>query len=160
MVRVNFELQSTDIDANEVFFFNPSKALTGTYVHMFKAGSVVTIGGGKTSFDLKQWEAYSSAASAKYVKLRLYKKASGTALTTADLNDVEITFDGNSVTSEGTTTQEWVDSGIHYAPTFQTDMIGVLGEGNVVYLSDNLPAGTYTLKYGDDYDTVGSITVQ
>lgn len=160
MVRVNFELQSTDMDANEVFFFNESKTLTGTYVHMFKAGSVVTIGDGKTSFDLKQWEAYSSAASAKYVKLRLYKKASGTAITTADLNDVEITFDAVNVPGEDIVSQEWVNSGISYAPTLKTDLIGVLGENNVIYLSNNLPAGTYTLKSSDDYAEVCTITVE
>lgn len=158
MVRVNFELQSTDIDANEVFFFDESKTLTGTYVHMFKAGSVVTIGDGKSSFDLKQWESYSSAASAKYVKLRLYKNTSGTAITTADLDDVEITFDAVNVPGEEIISQEWVNSGISYAPTFKTDLIGVLGEDNVVYLSDNLPAGTYTLKTSDGYATVGTMT--
>ena len=56
---------------------------------------------------------------------------------------------------------EWTDTGISYAPTFKTDLIGVMGEGNIIYLSDNLPSGTYTLKYGDEtYDTVGTITVE
>lgn len=54
---------------------------------------------------------------------------------------------------------EWTDTGISYAPTFKTDLVGVLGEDNVIYLSDNLPSGTYTLKYLDDnYDTVGTIS--
>jgi hypothetical protein len=55
----------------------------------------------------------------------------------------------------------WLDTGIPYAPTFKTDLIGVLGEQNVIYLSENLPNGTYTLKYGDSsYDTVGTIIVE
>lgn len=61
--------------------------------------------------------------------------------------------------AEDVTVEEWYDTGISYAPTFKTDLVGVLGEGNVVYLSDNLPSGTYTLKYPDnDYATVGTIT--
>ena len=53
----------------------------------------------------------------------------------------------------------WTDTGITYAPTFKTDLIGVLGENNVIYLSDTLPSGTYTLKYpDDDYAVVGTIS--
>ena len=65
-------------------------------------------------------------------------------------------------TAGTTTATAWTDTGISYAPTFKTDLIGVLGEGNVIYLSDNaLPSGTYTLKYGDEtYDTIGTITVE
>jgi hypothetical protein len=72
--------------------------------------------------------------------------------------DEPITYTEKPETTE--TYYEWVDTGITYTPTFKTDLIGVLGEGNVVYLSDNLPSGTYTLKYGDDtYETIGIITV-
>lgn len=80
-----------------------------------------------------------------------------------DIRDVIITNNEPITYTEqvtpGETISEWYNTGISYAPTFKTDLIGVLGEGNVVYLSDNLPAGTYTLKYGDDYADVGSITV-
>ena len=54
---------------------------------------------------------------------------------------------------------EWTDTGISYAPTFKTDLVGVLGEDNVIYLSDNLPSGTYTLKHADNnYDVIGTFT--
>lgn len=58
--------------------------------------------------------------------------------------------------------QEWVNTGLSYMPIFKTDLIGVLTENNVIYLSDNsLPSGTYTLKYGDEtYATIGTITVE
>lgn len=73
--------------------------------------------------------------------------------------DEEITY--TEIPASAETYYEWADTGIPYAPTLKTDLIGVLGEGNVIYLSDNLPSGTYTLKYGDEtYDTIGTITVE
>lgn len=73
--------------------------------------------------------------------------------------DEPITYTVKPETTE--TYYEWTDTGISYAPAFKTDLIGVLGEGNVIYLSDNaLPSGTYTLKYGEEtYETIGTITV-
>lgn len=72
----------------------------------------------------------------------------------------EITY--TEVPGETISKQEWVDTGISYTPTFKTDLIGVLGEGNVIYLSDNnLPSGTYTLKYSkDDYEAIGTYIVE
>jgi hypothetical protein len=73
--------------------------------------------------------------------------------------DEPITY--TEVPASTETYYEWTDTGISYAPTFKTDLIGVLGENNVVYLSDNLPSGTYTLKYGNEtYDTIGTITIE
>lgn len=87
------------------------------------------------------------------------------AITASDLKDLIVTAN-ESITyteqkTEGGTISEWYDTGISYAPTFKTDLIGVLGEGKVIYLSDNnLPSGTYTLKYPDnDYAVVGTLTV-
>lgn len=105
----------------------------------------------------------SSGVATGALNLRFSAQMSTVAITGADLADLIVTYNEPIVytTTEDTTTTTtaWVSTGIAYAPTFETDMIGVLGEGNVVYLSDNLPAGTYTLKHGDDYATVGTITV-
>lgn len=107
--------------------------------------------------------AVSSGVATGALNLRFSAQMSTEAITGADLADLIVTYNEPIVytTTEDTTTTTtaWVSTGIAYAPTFETDMIGVLGEGNVVYLSDNLPAGTYTLKHGDDYATVGTITV-
>ncbi len=56
---------------------------------------------------------------------------------------------------------EWTNTGLQYTATLYTDLIGVVDENNVIHLStNNLPSGTYTLKYGDEnYDTIGTITV-
>jgi hypothetical protein len=53
-----------------------------------------------------------------------------------------------------------MDSGIPYVPTFKTDLIGVLGDNYVIYLSDSLAHGTYTLKHEDErYGVIGTITI-
>lgn len=56
---------------------------------------------------------------------------------------------------------EWTNTGLQYTATLYTDLIGVVDENNVIRLStNNLPSGTYTLKYGDkNYDAIGTITV-
>ena len=95
--------------------------------------------------------------------LKFSAKISDTAITADSLKGLIVTLDEpityTEQKTEGETVSEWYDTGISYAPTFKTDLIGVLGENNVIYLSDNLPSGTYTLKYPDnDYATVGTIT--
>lgn len=42
------------------------------------------------------------------------------------------------------------------------DLVGFVNENNVIYLTgNNLPAGTYTLKYADgNYDTIGNLVVE
>jgi hypothetical protein len=96
-------------------------------------------------------------------KLKFAVNISTTAITADSLKDWIVTLNEPIIyteqKTEGETVSEWYDTGISYAPTFKTDLIGVLGEDNVIYLSDNLPSGTYTLKYPDNnYATVGTIT--
>ena len=94
---------------------------------------------------------------------KISAQMSTSAITAADLKGLIVTVNEpityTEEKTEGETVDEWYDTGISYAPTFKTDLVGVLGENNVVYLSDNLPSGTYTLKYADnDYETIGTIT--
>lgn len=95
--------------------------------------------------------------------LKFSAQMSTSAITADSLKGLIVTLDEpityTEQKTEGETVSEWYDTGISYAPTFKTDLVGVLGENNVIYLSDNLPSGTYTLKYPDnDYATVGTIT--
>lgn len=97
--------------------------------------------------------------------VRISMVISSSEITVDDIRDVIITNNEPITYTEqitpGEAVSEWYDTGITYAPTFKTDLVGVLGENNVVYLSENLPSGTYTLKYpDDDYATVGTITVE
>lgn len=86
-------------------------------------------------------------------------------LTLADIPDLIITVNEEITYTETTTPietfSEWYDTGISYTPTFKTDLIGVLGEGNVIYLSDNnLPSGTYTLRdANNDFAVIGTYTI-
>ena len=96
-------------------------------------------------------------------KMKFSANMASDALTADSIKDLIVTIDEPITYTEQKTDDEivgeWYDTGISYAPTFKTDLIGVLGEDNVIYLSDNLPSGTYTLKYGDDnYATVGTIS--
>ena len=160
-VEVNFEIASHA--DNKFAFFDASKALVGGFTTM---GSAVTVGNGKTIIDLHKTDkgAQSTFSGVAYVRIQLFMRNNGsggtasTALTADEIKDVTIKYQHESGTTTETT-EDFFSTGIAYAPTFKTDLIGVLGEGNVVYLSDNLPAGTYTLKHCDDYTTVGTITV-
>lgn len=121
---------------------------------------------GETVIDLKTIHIQSSSKPSNWadvakVRLQLAPKSSEVALVASDLTNLKITLDAvyTETTTEPTTKNEWVNTGISYAPTFKTDLVGVLGENNVIYLSDNLPSGTYTLKYPDDnYATIGTIS--
>lgn len=106
-----------------------------------------------------------SALTNKIDSIQISLRMGSTALTLDDIPDLIITVNEEITYTETTTPtetiSEWYDTGISYTPTFKSDLIGVLGENNIVYLSDNLPSGTYTLKYSDEnYDTVGTITVE
>ena len=110
IVRINFELQSITADANGIYFYDESKNyLNGQGIIKQSATSTpveITIGNGVSSLDIKQWGTY---ATAKYVRFRFYIKASGTALVTSDLDNVEITFDADG----GTTIESrWYDTGM------------------------------------------------
>lgn len=164
--RLNWEMPSHA--DNKVVFYNSSKTRIGnnTFAIPTTGEANYTVSNGETVFDLKNMYPVSTVkpsnwADVAYVRFQLFVKPSGTALVSADYANCKITFDAIYEETEGTTNQEWVNTGITYAPTFKTDLIGVLGEGNVIYLSENLPSGTYTLKYGDEtYDTIGTITVE
>lgn len=106
-----------------------------------------------------------SSLTNKIDSIQISLRMGATALTLADIPDLIITVNEEITYTETTTpvvtTTEWYDTGISYAPTFQTDLIGVLGEGNVIYLSNNLASGTYTLKYDSgNFDTIGTYTVE
>ena len=162
-MRLNWEL-APHAD-NKVVFFNSAKTRLGNNTFS-TTGSNYTISNGETTVDLKTMHTVSTVeptnwADVAYVRFQLFVNSTTTALTSSDIANLTITFDAIYEETEDATLQEWVNSGISYTPTFKTDLIGILGENNVIYLSDNaLPSGTYTLKYGDEtYDTIGTITI-
>ena len=163
---INFKLQSITLSATTAVFYDENKNVVGNVVG-YEGSNTDNITTTDTSsvFDLKrdaqQTGGVVNIPNAKYVRVQLFKKESGTALTTSDLAGVEIMLEANKTPASTVKEYGWTDTGISYAPTFKTDLIGVLVENNVIYLSDNaLPSGTYTLKYGDEtYDTIGTLTV-
>jgi hypothetical protein len=167
-VRLNWELPYiSPADDVKVLFYDASKTKI-TYDVLGNEGYArpnTNVSNGETVIDLKTFlkNTVSNPSDVVYVKFQLAVSSSLTALTSADIANLEITLDAvyTETTTESTTKQEWVNSGISYSPTFKTDLVGVLGEGDVIYLSENLPSGTYTLKYGDEtYTTIGTITVE
>lgn len=78
-----------------------------------------------------------------------------------DPNNVIITVN-EEITYSTDTSYAWKNTGIKYTPTIYTDIVGVLGENNVIYLSDNnLPSGEYTLKYqNNDYAPIGTYVIE
>ena len=167
-VRLNWEMPISVGDDVKVMFYNSSKTKLG-YTPIADVGHAVpnsVIANGKTTINTKiqlKTDAGPDESQVAYIKLQLSAKSSLTELTSTDIANLEITLDAvyTETTIPPTTKNEWVNSGISYAPTFKTELVGVLGEGNVIYLSDNLPSGTYTLKYPDNnYATVGTITVE
>lgn len=163
--RLNWELPLTGNKDNKMIFFNSDKTQIGASFLTEKTNNV-TVLNGKTVINMKSISTVGggyepTASEVAYVKLELCIESSLSSLTSADIANCEITFDANNIEIEGTVTYEWIDSGISYAPTFKTDLIGVLGENNVIYLSDNLPSGTYTLKTDSaNYDTIGTYIVE
>lgn len=137
-----------------VHYFGADKSYLG-YASMGMLGHSPASGALPMSFDISKYSNFSNAA---YVRITLHISTSN--ITMENCDGLVINFEPKN-TVETTTGTAWYDTGISYAPTFKTDLIGVLGENNVIYLSDNaLPSGTYTLKYGDEnYTTVGTITV-
>lgn len=135
-----------------VYYYDAGKNYLG-YASKVGLDNSITSGALPMSFDISK---YANFSSAKFVRITVHISTS--SLTTEDCAGLVINFAPKN-TVETTTGMAWMDTGIPYAPTFKTDLIGVLGEDNVIYLSDNLPSGTYTLKYGDDnYATVGTIS--
>lgn len=55
----------------------------------------------------------------------------------------------------------WINTNVTYTPVLYTDIIGIVDEDNVIRLStNNLPSGTYTLRYGkDESDVIETITI-
>ena len=62
------------------------------------------------------------------MRLRLYKKASETALTAADLDDVEIIFDANKTPASVTDEYAWASTGHAFVPADYEDRIVALEE--------------------------------
>lgn len=161
-VRLNWKALYVADSDEKVLFYSSSKSKIG-YVFLHEQYNA-TVSDNETVVDIKTMggtHVEPTASEVAYVRFQLAVNSSLASLASADIANLEITFDANNVAGESTTKTEWVNSGIPYAPTFQTDLIGVLGEDNVIYLSENLPSGTYTLKYGDEtYDTIGTITIE
>jgi hypothetical protein len=164
--NLNWEcLVDSATDAKFILFNSNKEKIGASFIKT--TYNNITVTNGKSVIDLKTINtsgggSQPTESEVVYVRFQLPAKASLSALTSADIAGLEITFDAitKTETTEGTITQEWVNSGISYAPTFKTDLIGVLGEDNVIYLSDNLPSGTYTLKdAGNDHAVIGTYTV-
>ena len=80
-----------------------------------------------------------------------------------DPNNIIITVNEEiTYTTADDRTYVWKNTGINYTSTIYTDIVGVLGENNVIYLSDNnLPSGQYTLKYqNNDYAPIGTYVIE
>jgi hypothetical protein len=165
--KINLNWELTSHADHKVVFFDKNKAHIGRNV--LSSSSNYSVSNGKTVIDLKKIHSSSSSApsdwgNVAYIRLELSNGT--TTVTQSTIENCQITCDSiyETVTIEGSSKQEWVDSGLTYTPTvtYKTDLIGVLGENNVIYLSDNaLPSGTYTLKYSDEtYDTIGTITIE
>lgn len=166
-VRLNWEMPYiSPADDVKVLFYNASKTKIG-YTSFGNEGFSIpntVVVDGKTVIDLRTQLTGTAPtiSDVAYIKLQLALNSSLSALTSADIANCEITLDAvyTETTTQPTTKNEWVNSGISYAPTFKTELVGVLGEGDVIYISDNLPSGkTYTLKYPDNnYAIIGEIT--
>lgn len=158
-IRINTEVANSS--ENKIVYYNASKTRIGQ--SLLEVGQNTTISNSETVSDIRTMSSGSSVepswSDVAYIRVQ-YVLHPTDAITFDDIKNLKITFDVNNVATEPTETIEWVNSGISYLPNIKTDLIGVLTEDNVIYLSDNLPSGTYTLKYGDEtYDTVGTITV-
>lgn len=160
-IRINWKLPlgSSSYDSKAVFYDSNKNHLGYTMLNAVE-DAAETNGGMVLDLKLQPMDATPDENKVAYVRLEFCINTSLASLTSADIENLSITFDAVFETTEGSKTYEWVNSGISYLPNIKTDLIGVLTEDNVIYLSDNLPSGTYTLKYGDEtYDTVGTITV-
>lgn len=158
-IRINTEVANSN--ENKIVYFNASKTRIGQ--SLLEVGQNTTISNSETVSDIRTMSSGSSVepswSDVAYIRVQ-YVLHPTNAITIDDINNLRITFDVNNVVTEPIETYEWFNSEISYLPYLKTDLIGVLAENNVIYLSENLPSGTYTLKYGDEtYDTVGTITV-
>lgn len=161
--RLNWELPYSSATDCKAVYYNSSKNRLGD--GLLDADNVTSVSNGETTINLKKGYANApTEADVAYVRLQLAVNSSLASVTSAAIANCEITFDAvyEETKTEGTEQNEWINSGITYAPTFKTDLIGVLGEGNVIYISDNaLPSGTYTLKADNaNYDTIGTYVVE
>lgn len=79
-----------------------------------------------------------------------------------DPNNIIITVNEEITYTTNDISYAWKNTGINYTSTIYTDIVGVLGENNVIYLSDNnLPSGQYTLKYqNNDYAPIGTYVIE
>lgn len=161
---INYELpySSNGGDDSKIVFRDSSGTRVG-HCFIMPDGGNVKIADGKTIVDLRKFHTQGGGVApdvSKVTQIALQLVLTpGTAVTSAQLENIEIYLEVEGTYNEPTITYEWKNSGIHYAPTFRTDIVGVLGEGNVIYLSDNaLPPGTYSLKFADnDYMNVGML---
>lgn len=161
---LNWEVANDISDDSKVLFYNSAGTKVG---HMFTNGGSgnCTVKDGKTIIDLKSYSTTGGGSPPTDPSVIAYIKfqfAVSQELVTAKVaNTLEIYIEHEAVNVPPSVSYEWLNSGIHYAPTFRSDIIGVLGPNNVIYVSDNsLPAGTYTLKYADgNYGDIGPLHV-
>ncbi len=166
-VRLNWELPlAAATDCRVVYYNTTERSSTARVGDRTISSTNTTVGDGVTTIDLLKGSGTNppTASEVVYVSLELAIDSSLASLANFDFTNYQITFDAiyDSETTEDTETQQWVNSGISYTPTFKTDLIGVMGEGNVIYVSDNsLPSGTYILKADNaNYDTIGEYIVE
>lgn len=162
-VKGAFMHSASNRNTSIVYF---SSADNSTQIKMVKYSELTAIeeDGGVFAYKLGDCsgDMFSNYQNTRYIRVCFRLNGDETP-TTDNVKNVIMTIDEpityTNIPASTETYYEWTNAGIAYAPTFKTDLVGVLGEGNVVYLSDNLPSGTYTLKYPDnDYATIGTIT--
>lgn len=158
----DFIINSSD---SPVFYINKKPVGQSKVANFFSETEVLN---GVSTLNATQWEngengeyKWSVSSNTRYKKFSA--QISTSAIAADSIKGLIVTINEpiayTEQKTEGTTVSEWYDTGISYSPTFKTDLIGVMGEDNVIYLSDNLPSGTYTLKYPDnDYETIGTIS--
>lgn len=133
-VRLNFEPVGSG--ENKVVFYDSSKARVGaTLVGIGDDGAFpnTTISNGETIIDIKTPQSTSSVipADAAYVRFQLFVKPSGTAITSADIANLTITFDHE----DGTKTEyAWYDTGMSPSGYITVDSIDEMTDTNKQYV--------------------------
>lgn len=161
---LNWEFNKDICEDSKVCFYNSSGIKVGhMFVNDFSGNT--TVNDGKTIIDMKSYSTIGGGSVPEDPSVIAYIKfqfiVQNDAVTTEVANTLEIYIEHEAVEVPPSVSYEWLNSGIHYAPTFRSDIIGVLGPDDVIFVSDNsLPAGTYTLKYADgNYGQIGTLTV-
>lgn len=163
-IKNGYVHSSTNTNTSIVYF---SSNENDSRLQMVKCGELTAIeeADGVYAYKLgdKSGSMFSGYQNTRYIRVSF--RQGNTAATLDNARNAIITIDEpityTSVPETTETYYAWTDTGISYAPTYKTDLIGVLGEDSVIYVSsDKLPSGTYTLKDPDnDFAIIGTYTV-